>query len=75
MSELHTISAETGHKQQRRVPVTAKALLDMRFPFDANLSPDGKRVAFVLWERITKGLPISPAPGAILDVEEEISSC
>lgn len=52
MSELHTISAETGHEQQARAPVTAKALLDMRFPFDANLSPDGKRVAFVVWERV-----------------------
>jgi dipeptidyl aminopeptidase/acylaminoacyl peptidase len=30
--------------------VTSQALLDMRYPSDITLSPDGKRVAFVVWD-------------------------
>lgn len=50
MGESHTISMDSTDTKPSRVPVTAKALLDMRFPFDTNLSPDGKRVAFVIWD-------------------------
>ncbi len=34
-----------------RLPVTAEALLDMRAPMDAQISPDGARVAFTLFQR------------------------
>jgi dipeptidyl aminopeptidase/acylaminoacyl peptidase len=35
-----------------RVPVTLDILLEMRFPDDVTISPDGKKVAFVVWENI-----------------------
>ena len=38
--------------QGTRVPVTLDILLEMRFPSDINISPDGKRVAFVVWETV-----------------------
>jgi dipeptidyl aminopeptidase/acylaminoacyl peptidase len=37
-------------RDSHRVPVTPDALFNMRYPSDVNLSPDGKRVAFVLRE-------------------------
>ena len=50
MTESHAISTDTEDRRSPRIPVTAKALLDIRFPSDPNLSPDGKRVAFVAWD-------------------------
>ena len=35
-----------------RVPVTLDILLEMRFPDDVDISPDGKKVAFVVWENV-----------------------
>lgn len=36
----------------QRGPVALESILDMRFPDDATISSDGKRVAFVVWEKV-----------------------
>ena len=36
----------------QRSPVTLDSILDMRFPDDVTISSDGKRVAFVVWEKV-----------------------
>src|SRR5579884_1608474 len=38
-----------------RVPVTPQAMESLRRPGDVNISPDGQRVAFVVWEWDTDG--------------------
>lgn len=35
-----------------RILAMLDVMLDMRFPDDITISPDGKRVAFVIWERV-----------------------
>ena len=35
-----------------RIPIKPGSLVDTRYPLDVNLSPDGQRVAFVVYERI-----------------------
>lgn len=48
-SALETIS--TGNSlSNTRVPVTPGAMAKLRFADDANLSPDGQYIAFVVWE-------------------------
>ncbi|MEO8954030.1 MAG: S9 family peptidase [Ktedonobacteraceae bacterium] len=52
MQDAHTIlptTATVGH----RIPFKPGALSNVRVPDDAQLSPDGKRIAFVLLERAT----------------------
>ena len=44
--------ASTNSSWGSHVPVTLDILLEMRFPHDIALSPDGKRVAFVVWEAV-----------------------
>ncbi len=39
-------------QQAAHVPITPGSLLHMRIPDDAVLSPDGKHIAFTIWERI-----------------------
>jgi dipeptidyl aminopeptidase/acylaminoacyl peptidase len=56
----------TTTTQSARTPVKPGAYLSMRVLDDVNLSPDGKRVAYVVWER----LPDQPKRrGSILLVE------
>lgn len=54
MNEPQHITARTEtaitSAQGNRVPVTLERLLEIRFPTDITISPDGKRVAFVVWE-------------------------
>ena len=38
--------------QEAHVAATLDIVLEMRFPMDITLSPDGKRVAFVVWEAV-----------------------
>ncbi|MFL5628650.1 MAG: LpqB family beta-propeller domain-containing protein, partial [Ktedonobacteraceae bacterium] len=52
MNNLPTTTAQTGIAQGTRVPVKPGALLSIRYLDEVNLSPDGKRVAFVVWEKI-----------------------
>ena len=37
---------------ESRSPVTLDSILDMRIPDDISISSDGKRVAFVVWEKV-----------------------
>jgi len=50
LNESQTTAAYAGKDtpQEARISTLLDALLDMRFPSDANIAPDGKRVAFVL---------------------------
>ncbi len=52
MSESHSLTTPTEDTLRTRIPIKPGSFLDMRFPADADLSPDGKRVAFVVWERV-----------------------
>src|SRR5579863_2860323 len=57
MSKSHQmiIEAEEAARkatQRPRLPMTVETMLELRFPGDAQLSPDGKRVAFVIWELV-----------------------
>ena len=52
MNDSHKIASQTEATNTSRVPVTPEAIVDLRYPADANLSPDGQRVAFVVEERI-----------------------
>ncbi|GAC1350502.1 MAG: S9 family peptidase [Ktedonobacteraceae bacterium] len=52
MSESHSLTTLIEDTLRTRVPIKPGTLLDMRFPADADLSADGKKVAFVVWERV-----------------------
>ncbi len=53
-----TVPTATPQPAGQRVPVTPGMLLGVRTPMDAQLSPDGKYVAFILYERV----PERPKP-------------
>src|ERR1700739_1152891 len=56
MIEPHNSTSETvlagNPLSGARVPVTPGAMAKLRIADDANLSPDGRHVAFVVWEWI-----------------------
>jgi dipeptidyl aminopeptidase/acylaminoacyl peptidase len=54
LSELQKIASETEttHEPGSRILAMLDVILDMRFPDDITISPDGKRVTFVVWERV-----------------------
>ena len=56
MSEVEQVSKEAGVEQIEeeivRVPVKPGSLIDTRIPMDVNISPDGKRVAYDIFERV-----------------------
>ncbi|GAC1377976.1 MAG: S9 family peptidase [Ktedonobacteraceae bacterium] len=49
---MNALNKSTSQEEiASRVPFGPGAILDLRFPDDINLSPDGKKAAFVVWER------------------------
>ena len=52
MQDAHTIPPTTATASQR-IPFKPGAISNVRVPDDVQLSPDGKRIAFVLLERAT----------------------
>ena len=56
MSEIEQVSKEADVEQDveevGKLPVRPGSLIDTRIPMDVNISPDGKRVAYTIYERV-----------------------
>lgn len=55
MNKLQHVATEAANNgtypvPSQRAPITPGALLTLRYPSDPQISPDGKRAAFVVWE-------------------------
>jgi dipeptidyl aminopeptidase/acylaminoacyl peptidase len=48
------VGPASAHADKQRVLPTIEALLDMRFPSNVHITPDGRRVAFEVWERTSE---------------------